>query len=608
MTASPKVRGEPAKDAAAARAATPARHLIAMTREPVLAHSLQELAGNGLGIHIVEDLRQLADELMQRPTAVALLDAQSLGVPADAAVDAVNAQFPDVRVLVAGHATEQNLLASRISQQKVFRFVHKPASPQRLQLLIDAAHAQHQEQRGAPAAAATAAGGASPPPRRAVALLPLAGAAVLVATLALGAWLLLREEAPPATVVAAPAPVVTPTDNAPQLQGLLQRAAQALEDGHLIAADGSSAAEIYREALRLDADNSTAIAGFERAIEQSLAGAEQALLAGRLDEARVTAELLRLIVPENSRLAFLYSQIGREQERVNANITQRQAYESRQGQIRAALEAVELRIAAGALVEPATDSALSRFREAEAIGGGDPLVRAGRDTLVGALLTAADRALDGGRTSAARTLVEAAGSVNSSAPGLDIVRRRLETATTTTASSTGSSAAVTAPAGPAITGTAAPAAGTEPAPEAAAQPPRATPTAVAGRDSAAGDAPGTVATTAVAPAAATAGGGATAGGEVVSARTLRVRRQVDPEFPRQALDRLVSGWVEMEFTVATDGSVRDVEVIAAEPERTFDAAATAAMRRYQFAPVLRDGQPIEQRARLRMRFTAEDGR
>src|SRR5690606_36159657 len=116
-------------------------------------------------------------------------------------------------------------------------------------------------------------------------------------------------------------------------------------------------------------------------------------------------------------------------ERANASTTQRQAYESRQAQIREALQAVELRIAAGALVEPATDSALSRFREAELIGSGDPLVRAGREALVGALLTAADRALDNGRTATARTLVEAAGSVNSSAPGLDIVRRRLETAT-----------------------------------------------------------------------------------------------------------------------------------------------------------------------------------
>jgi hypothetical protein len=30
------------------------------------------------------------------------------------------------------------------------------------------------------------------------------------------------------------------------------------------------------------------------------------------------------------------------------------------------------------------------------------------------------------------------------------------------------------------------------------------------------------------------------------------------------------------------------------------------MRGYRFTPVLRDGQPVEQRAKLRMRFTFQD--
>jgi protein TonB len=64
----------------------------------------------------------------------------------------------------------------------------------------------------------------------------------------------------------------------------------------------------------------------------------------------------------------------------------------------------------------------------------------------------------------------------------------------------------------------------------------------------------------------------------------------------------------MEFTVARDGTVQDVSITASEPRRTFDSAALSAMRRWRFAPVLRDGQPVEQRATMRMRFTAQDSR
>src|SRR5690606_12841493 len=152
----------------------------------------------------------------------------------------------------------------------------------------------------------------------------------------------------------------------PELTALLERAQRAFEAGAFVAADGSSAAELYREASRRDAGNAAALDGFERAIEQALTGAEQALLAGRIEQARVAAELLRLIVPDNSRLAFLYTQIEREMARLNADTTQRQALEARQAQIRAAVNAVEQRIARGALVEPAADSAVERFRAAQA--------------------------------------------------------------------------------------------------------------------------------------------------------------------------------------------------------------------------------------------------
>jgi protein TonB len=108
------------------------------------------------------------------------------------------------------------------------------------------------------------------------------------------------------------------------------------------------------------------------------------------------------------------------------------------------------------------------------------------------------------------------------------------------------------------------------------------------------------------PESAPVASGAPDGTGVVSSARLQTLRRIEPEFPRAAAQQQISGWVELEFTVTTEGNVKDAVVTASEPRRTFDSAALIAMRRYRYAPVLRDGQPVEQRARLRMRFTAED--
>src|SRR5690606_37212839 len=172
--------------------------------DPALITALQELVTDETPIQIVEDLRGLADQLMQHDAAVAILDAQSLGVPADAAVDAVKNQFPEVRLMVAGHAAEQNMLASRIADQKVFRFVHKPASAQRLKLFIEAA-AQAGERPGMAAAQPLQAhaGGAAPPPAGSTSMLPILAGVAGVVVVAIGGWLLMRKDEPPAA--AAPA-------------------------------------------------------------------------------------------------------------------------------------------------------------------------------------------------------------------------------------------------------------------------------------------------------------------------------------------------------------------------------------------------------------------
>jgi protein TonB len=64
--------------------------------------------------------------------------------------------------------------------------------------------------------------------------------------------------------------------------------------------------------------------------------------------------------------------------------------------------------------------------------------------------------------------------------------------------------------------------------------------------------------------------------------------------------------VDVVFTVRTDGTVTDVSVTGAEPAGIFEQAAMSAVRRWRYDPVRKDGRAIEQRARVRIRFSVEE--
>jgi len=87
--------------------------------------------------------------------------------------------------------------------------------------------------------------------------------------------------------------------------------------------------------------------------------------------------------------------------------------------------------------------------------------------------------------------------------------------------------------------------------------------------------------------------------------TLTRRRYVAPKYPRNAQRRQVQGWVDVVFTVAKDGTVKDVEVPKADPEGVFDNSAMRAVEKWEFDPVVVDGVVIEQRAGIRMMFALE---
>lgn len=72
--------------------------------------------------------------------------------------------------------------------------------------------------------------------------------------------------------------------------------------------------------------------------------------------------------------------------------------------------------------------------------------------------------------------------------------------------------------------------------------------------------------------------------------------RIAPRYPRKAAMAGTEGWVKLSFTVTKDGSVKDVEVLEAEPKRVFDRAAKQAILKWKFKPKVVDGQPVERQA------------
>ncbi len=93
--------------------------------------------------------------------------------------------------------------------------------------------------------------------------------------------------------------------------------------------------------------------------------------------------------------------------------------------------------------------------------------------------------------------------------------------------------------------------------------------------------------------------------EVIPAAELTLVAANPPDYPRAAVRRNQEGWVELEFTVARDGTTQAIRALAAEPAGVFDAAAVAALETYVFQPYEEAGQVYERRAVVRVRFALE---
>jgi TonB family protein len=641
--------------------------LVVLSRDEALVRTLKML-GSEHEIFPVSAESDFAAQLLQQSTGVAILDASAVASPIERLTERLRAQFPELVLIVAGSVDDQSALATQITNGTVYRFLHKPVSEQRVRLFVEAAWRRHTEEHAGTAGGAAAVLPARERPGAGANMFVLGGAAVGAVAL-LGGWLLLhRDESHPPRVSAPNVSDAMPAAESHDavLEDQLARAEKALASGALVSPPGANAADLYAQALRRNPKDSRAANGIEKVIDRLLSAAEAQLLAQHIDEAQKLTDQAKAIKPDHVRVAFLLAQIGKERER--ATLAQaRQAASSgnieqalsvldgaaRDGQhstlvteARQELEHKKLdervrdyvshaneRMRDGALVEPAQDNAQFYIESARALAPNDAEVKQTQHQFLDRLVSEARKALLAGNAEQGEHWIQVASDAGVNSDDIAALTQEAERVRTT------AKADALAQLGLLFNQRLAQGKVLDPVSDSAkfylAQLVQSAPThpstlaahqAFAARtlDEAKNaahreDYPAAQRWLAEAHDAGVDAGSIAAvnndikaaqdtakrASEVVPATALELTHYVPPVFPASARERALSGWVDVQFMVMTDGSVSDISVEGADPAGQFEQSATDAVRKWKYRPVLRDGKPINQRTRVRVRFALE---
>ena len=93
-----------------------------------------------------------------------------------------------------------------------------------------------------------------------------------------------------------------------------------------------------------------------------------------------------------------------------------------------------------------------------------------------------------------------------------------------------------------------------------------------------------------------------AGGDALQMpeQSLTRLNKLDVQYPTRALQSNIEGWVELSYTVGTDGNVSNIKLLNASPPRTFEASATRAVSRLRYQPVIQGGKAISVGTQVRI--------
>jgi protein TonB len=507
----------------------PAPRIVALSDDPVLLEAIGAAALDFVQVIVSPSTDRFIDQVVALGGGLALIDAAAVPENLPEFLESVHRQFPQLQLLLAGPGTIQHQLGTQMTDGTVFRFVHKPASAQRLKLLLDAALRERQtritqEILRLPLpdlpAAAPAPGGSG---RRGW-LVATAVLAALIAVAGAVQWYASQGPRPADRSVPSQAP-----------------AAAAVVESPPPAPASSKQTETEQEAI----DRAAA-------------------------ERSERAEKERLAAEAEARQAAQAAQIRRADD------------EAREAEIHQMVQKARSRIASGALIEPADDSARTYVSAAWDQAPDDQEVRAVSVALGDAMINSFREALAGGDTASAERWLKACRSYQIAPPTLQQMAVQLESYRAAQVAQTAAAQAVE----------------NSPAVETGAADMTASPATVPPVPAAVTVATPTVQSTKTVQSTQTM----QASTQILQEASLHRVKFNPPKYPPDALMRQLTGAVELDFTVTPAGTVADIQVTKSDPVGVFEQASIAALSRNRYEPVQRDGVPVAQRAHIRLRF------
>lgn len=536
--------------------------VVVLSSDPGVLATLREAAGPEHAIWHAPSADTAVDLLVGGRCSILVADLGALRGDAANLLDQLHSQFPELILMATGRRDEEHSVAMLVSDGRIYRFLHKPVSPARANLFLAAATRRYNELRNTvPVGLATARNVAARPN---IALIVAGIVALLIAAAGVAIWQIRRNTPEP---VAPPRQVGTFTQPE-QIADYLARGQMAIVTDRLIEPRGNNALEYFRSVLALQPDNAEARAGLLRVGAGLEARVVEALQARNPARGATALTALQHAVPDYSRLDALRAEllalsrstrtpisvapppapVPRQPASTRASAPAQAAAETPPAQTETEAPAPERSPTAAA---PAASGPTAAELDAVArLRGRGVLLEPAGNNAYEQLLALREKYPESNelrteQQQLAFTFLErtrtalAAGDVATAQTFLS----RVDTLV-----------------------------------------------------------PNMTATKALQAQLATAQQQRALASNVVQAKTLKRVREVPPNYPREAERQGISGWVDVEFTIAADGTTQDVAVSNSQPLRTFDQAAVDAVKRWRFEPVMRDGAAVSQRAAMRIRF------
>jgi TonB family protein len=604
--------------------------LVVLTGDEAFLQTLREAVGGTRRLwHVLAD-DKVSDLLVAGEVGIVVIDVKALHEAASVFIGQIKRQFPDLVIVVAGSRDDEMSLAGLISAGIVYRFIHKPMSPARAKLFVEAAIRKYEEQRRRAAE--------SPRTNRRsggerVWWIGAAVAALGVA--ALVTYLLQRNAAEDAS----PAPARSAAKSSTAESPLLARAAAALAANRLTEPAGDNALELYLAIQERNPSDTKARAGLLEVHERLLARAENALLEERLEEAAAAIETARKSGVESGRITFLTAQLAKSRDQIKAAQVQAQAQARARAEPKAdedkltpILNLAGQRMSDGRLLDPERDSARYYIFEALRLQPDNAAAQESKRLLAARLLADALGAIDRRDFARAAALINGSPGVVSPAdiesaqahlasarkqvdvdawnqllknanermqqdrliePANDNAKYFLLTLRQLDPSNAGLAPALQ-DLGSRFVAKARRALALEQYDAARSWLEESSAIGFSSVEA--------VSVLRDLDAALTKQDFLTT---LVPANTLTLEKSVQPTYPNKARLSKTEGWVDVEFTVTETGRVKDVVVRATSVAGVFEEAAVKAVSQWRYSPVSRDAKPVAVRTQIRIRFALE---